>query len=70
MVLLADSNLPQRILSEERTSGTIEAWNYILKAVEYPEHRKRPDVFLKKQCHQVVLGRQLQFVDQLRKGRG
>ena len=53
-----------KALSEERTSGTIEAWNYIIKQVEHSVHRKRPDVFLQKQ-YRVILGRQLQFVDQL-----
>lgn len=62
IILLVDCQLS--LLSEERTSGTIEAWNYIIKQVEHTVHRQRPDVFLHKQ-YRVLLGRQLQFIDQL-----
>ena len=48
-----------------RTSGTIEAWNYILKHTDHPKHRLRPDVFVK-QHFPILLGRQMSFVDSLK----
>ena len=41
---LCIANFQPKALSEERTSGTIEAWNYIIKQVEHSVHRMRPDV--------------------------
>lgn len=31
----------------ERTSGSIEAWNYIVKQVDHAKSRIRPDLFFK-----------------------
>ena len=50
--------------ADERTTGTIEAWNLILKRNDHPQHRLRPDVFLKDH-YGVLKGRQLAFVDGL-----
>ena len=54
--------------TEERTVGTVEAWNYIMKKVEHTVHRVRPDVFLRKQ-YDVIRGRQLGYFDQLSAGK-
>lgn len=51
--------------ANERTTGTIEAWNLILKRNDHPQHRLRPDIFLKDH-YDVLKGRQLAFVDRLR----
>ena len=50
---------------DERTSGTIEGWNYILKRTDHVVHRQRPDVFLRAHFP-VITGRQLQYLDNLR----
>lgn len=47
-----------------RTSGTIEAWNYILKEVDHRTHRKRPDAFIQEH-YPILVGRQLQYIDTL-----
>ena len=54
--------------TEERTVGTVEAWNHIVKKVEHTVHRVRPDVFLRKQ-YDVIRGRQLGYFDQLLTGK-
>lgn len=48
----------------ERTNGATEAWNLIIKRVDHPQHRMRPDVFLKEH-HEVLKGRQMAFTDNL-----
>ncbi len=48
-----------------RTSGTIEAWNFILKQTDHPKHRLRPDVFVT-QHFPFLIGRQMTFVDSLK----
>ena len=47
---------------KNRTSGTVEAWNFILKQQDHPQHRLRPDVFIKSHW-ELLLGRQLSFID-------
>ena len=48
--------------SSNRTAGTIEAWNLILKRSDHPKHRKRPDLFLKEH-YSIHFGRQLAYID-------
>lgn len=55
----------QKEVKNERTNGAIEAWNFILKQVDHKIHRLRPDVFIKEHW-EVILGRQLHFIDQLK----
>ena len=54
-------------MSTERTSGSIEAWNFILKQIDHHQKsRARPDLFLKNNF-KVLQGRQITFVDNLHK---
>ena len=48
----------------ERTSGAVEGWNRILKCIDHPRHRLRPDVFIYDHW-QPLTGRQLTYIDQL-----
>lgn len=47
----------------ERTSGAVEGWNRILKCIDHPRHRLRPDVFIHDHW-QPLTGRQLTYIDQ------
>ena len=47
-----------------KTSGTVEAWNYILKQVDHCEKHIRPDVFLR-QHFPIMIARQRKFFDDL-----
>lgn len=51
-------------VQKNRTSGPIEAWNYIIKQCDHKEHRLRPDIFLSRHFT-VLLGRQITFLDTL-----
>ena len=46
------------------TSGTIEAWNFILKNIDHPQKHIQPDVFIK-QHSDIIIGQQRQFFDDL-----
>ena len=48
----------------DRTAGTIEAWNLMLKRNDHLKHRKRPDIFIKEHFP-IQLGRQLAFIDNM-----
>ena len=52
-------------MSNERTSGSIEAWNYILKQVDHKKSRMQQDLFIKEHLP-VLRGRQVGFVDALK----
>ena len=47
-----------------KTSGTIEAWNFILKKIDHPQKHIRPDVFIQQHCD-IIVARQRQFFDDL-----
>ena len=42
----------------------MEAWNLIIKSHDHPQHRLRPDIFIKEQ-YSILIGRQRAFVDKL-----
>ena len=42
----------------------MEAWNLIIKSHDHPQHRLRPDIFIKEQCS-ILIRRQRAFVDKL-----
>ena len=48
----------------ERTSGSVEACNLIIKNHDHPQHRLRPDIFIKEQ-YSILIVRQRAFVDKL-----
>ena len=48
----------------ERTTGTIEAWNLILKRHDHPQHHLRQDVFINNHFS-ILKGRQMAFIDKL-----
>ena len=60
--ILRSVNSGDMSTSRNRTAGTIEAWNLILKRSDHPKHRKRPDLFLKEH-YSIHFGRQLAYID-------
>ena len=69
MVRISKVNLPLQVklnqnTADDRTNGTVEAWNLILKRIDHPKHRLRPDVFIKEH-YEVLRGRQISFRDHL-----
>ena len=60
--ILRSVNSGDMSTSRNRTAGTIEAWNLILKRSDHPKHRKQPDLFFKEH-YSIHFGRQLAYID-------